>query len=107
MALVYIVMYSPFYYEKLNYWTPGQRKGELTMAENVAKQAKGIVKSFNPERGYGFISCEDDLDKDIYVHYTQIIMPGKKVLEVGDEVEFLYKPYEEKGLRAYQVKKLQ
>jgi CspA family cold shock protein len=71
------------------------------------KQARGIVKSFNPARGYGFISCEDDLDSDIYVHYTQIIMEGKKTLEVGEEVEFLYKDFEDKGLRAYQVRRLE
>lgn len=71
----------------------------------VIKQATGIVKSFNPVKGYGFISCEDDLDADIYVHYTQIIMDGKRTLSVGDEVEFLYKEFEDKGLRAYQVKK--
>ena len=75
------------------------------MAE-VIKQAKGVVKSYNPVKGYGFISCSDDLDKDIYVHYTQLLMDGKKVLSVGDEVEFLYKPFEDKGLRAYQVKKI-
>lgn len=70
------------------------------------KQARGVVKSFNPVKGYGFISCEDDLDSDIYVHYTQIIMEGKKTLEVGDAVEFLYKEFEDKGLRAYQVRKV-
>jgi cold shock protein len=72
----------------------------------VIKEARGIVKSFNPVRGYGFISCTDDLDRDIYVHYTQIIMEGKRTLEVGDQVEFVYKDFEDKGLRAYQVKKI-
>lgn len=76
------------------------------MAEEVVKQAVGVVKSFNPVKGYGFISCEDNLDLDIYVHYTQILMEGKRTLEVGDKVEFLYKEFGEKGLRAYQVKKI-
>lgn len=76
------------------------------MAQEVVKQAVGVVKSFNPIKGYGFISCEDNLDLDIYVHYTQILMEGKKTLEVGDKVEFLYKEFGEKGLRAYQVRKL-
>lgn len=74
------------------------------MAE--VKQAKGIVKSFNPTKGYGFISCNDNLDKDIYVHFTQIIMEGKRTLAVGDKVEFLYKEFEDKGLRAYQIRKI-
>lgn len=72
----------------------------------VIKEGAGIVKSFNPVRGYGFISCTDDLDRDVYVHYTQIIMEGKRTLEVGDKVEFVYKDFEDKGLRAYQVKKV-
>jgi len=72
----------------------------------VITEAKGVVKSFNPVKGYGFISCTDDLDKDIYVHYTQIIMEGKRALNVGDEVEFVYKDFEDKGLRAYQVKRI-
>jgi len=72
----------------------------------VIKESRGVVKSFNPVKGYGFISCTDDLDKDIYVHYTQIIMEGKRTLEVGDQVEFVYKDFEDKGLRAYQVKKI-
>lgn len=74
------------------------------MTNDGAKQARGIVKSFSPIKGYGFISCTDDLDLDIYVHYTQILMDGKRTLEVGQNVEFLYKEFEDKGLRAYQVK---
>jgi len=77
------------------------------MAQEIVKQAIGVVKSFNPVKGYGFISCEDNLDLDIYVHYTQILMEGKKTLEVGDKVEFLYKEFSEKGLRAYQVRKVE
>jgi CspA family cold shock protein len=72
----------------------------------VIKEAQGIVKSFNPLKGYGFISCLDNLDADIYVHYTQVIMDGKRELQVGDKVEFVYKDFEDKGLRAYQVKKI-
>lgn len=75
------------------------------MAE-VIKQATGVVKSFSQIKGYGFISCEENLDVDIYVHHSQILMEGKRALNVGDKVEFLYKPFEEKGLRAYQVKRV-
>lgn len=65
----------------------------------------GIVKNFNIETGYGFISSLDEIDSDIYVHATQIITEGEKVLKAGDEVEFIYKNFGDKGLRAYQVKK--
>jgi len=79
---------------------------EEVTEENIARQGRGIVKSFNSQKGYGFISTIDALDNDVYVHYTAIIMSGKKTLEVGDEVEFLYKNFQDKGLRAYQVRKL-
>ncbi|MCI6859543.1 MAG: cold shock domain-containing protein [Eubacterium sp.] len=47
---------------------------------------KGTVKWFNNQKGYGFI--QDENGKDIFVHYTGIIMPGFKSLEEGNEVEF-------------------
>ncbi|MBD3414144.1 MAG: cold-shock protein [Candidatus Aminicenantes bacterium] len=49
--------------------------------------AKGIVKWFSDERGYGFIEQEGQ-DKDIFVHYSSIEMPGFKTLTEGDEVSF-------------------
>ena len=47
--------------------------------------SKGKVKYFNDRKGWGFISS-DELDKDIYVHYTQINMEGYKTLKEGQEV---------------------
>ncbi|SKA91141.1 cold-shock DNA-binding protein family [Clostridium sp. USBA 49] len=44
----------------------------------------GIVKWFNPEKGYGFIS--QDGGDDIFVHYTAVKMD--KQLEAGNEVQF-------------------
>jgi cold shock protein len=85
---------------------PKLKKRRRKDMEETINKASGIVKSFNPIKGYGFISCEEDLDKDIYVHFTQIIMDGKRTLNIGDKVEFLYKNFEDKGLRAYQVKKV-
>lgn len=66
----------------------------------------GVVKSYNKETGYGFIFTIDEPNKDIYVHFTNIIMEGKRELNVGDEVEFLYKMHGDLGLRAYSVKKI-
>lgn len=68
-------------------------------------KTKGIVKSFNKETGYGFIFTIDEPDEDIYVHATQIITDDKKELNVGDEVEFIYKKHEN-GFRAYEVRKI-
>jgi len=49
--------------------------------------SKGKVKYFNDKKGWGFISC-DGLDKEVYVHYTQINMEGYKTLRVGQEVVY-------------------
>ena len=47
--------------------------------------SKGKVKYFNDRKGWGFITSEE-LDKDVYVHYTQINMDGYKTLKEGQEV---------------------
>lgn len=46
----------------------------------------GIVKWFNSEKGYGFISRENG--DDVFVHYSAINMDGFKTLEEGQEVQF-------------------
>ena len=48
--------------------------------------AKGKVKWFSNQKGYGFIATE--AGKDIFVHHTAIQGEGYKTLEEGQEVEF-------------------
>jgi CspA family cold shock protein len=48
--------------------------------------AKGTVKWFSEEKGYGFIAQEEG--KDIFVHFSSISMPGFKTLNEGEVVEF-------------------
>ena len=48
--------------------------------------SKGIVRRFNNQRGFGFIS--DSEGNDVFVHYTGINVEGFKSLEEGQEVEF-------------------
>ena len=48
--------------------------------------AKGKVKWFNAEKGYGFIESEDGTD--VFVHFSAIAMDGYKTLEEGAEVTF-------------------
>ena len=48
--------------------------------------AKGTVKWFNNQKGYGFI-CDEE-GKDIFVHYTGLNMEGFKTLSEGANVEF-------------------
>lgn len=47
--------------------------------------SKGRVKYFNDTKGWGFISSED-VDQDVFVHYTAIDMDGYKTLREGQEV---------------------
>ena len=47
---------------------------------------RGTVKWFNNQKGYGFISTDEG--KDVFVHYTGLLMEGFKKLEDGQAVEF-------------------
>ncbi len=48
--------------------------------------AKGKVKWFSNQKGYGFITPENG--KDVFVHFSAIQGDGYKTLEEGAEVEF-------------------
>lgn len=48
--------------------------------------AEGVVKWFNPEKGYGFISQNDG--EDLFVHFSEIQMDGFKTLDEGQRVSF-------------------
>ena len=48
--------------------------------------AKGIVKWFSSQKGYGFI--RPDSGNDVFVHHTEIQGNGYKSLIEGQEVEF-------------------
>jgi CspA family cold shock protein len=66
----------------------------------------GVVKWFNKEKGYGFIS-RDDGTGDLFVHHSAIEGKGFKNLNEGDEVEFVEAPGNKgKGPKADNVKVL-
>ena len=48
--------------------------------------AKGKVKWFSNQKGYGFITSESG--SDVFVHHSAIQGEGYKALEEGQEVEF-------------------
>ena len=60
--------------------------------------ARGRVKWFNNQKGYGFITPESG--KDVFVHHSVIQGEGYKSLEEGQEVEFEI----EKGPKGEQAK---
>ncbi len=58
---------------------------------------KGKVKSFNKDKGYGFIIGEDN--NEYFFHYSSLNMQGFKTINANDPVTF--EPVEgEKGKRA-------
>jgi len=61
---------------------------------------KGVVKWFNPAKGYGFI--QRSTGEDVFVHYSAIQMDGYRSLDQGIEVEFDVKQGP-KGLQAENV----
>lgn len=48
--------------------------------------ARGTVKWFNPDKGYGFI--EQEGGDDLFVHFSEIQGEGFKTLDEGEAVEF-------------------
>ena len=46
----------------------------------------GIVKWFNSEKGFGFISVEGG--DDVFAHFSAINLDGFKTLEEGQKVRF-------------------
>ena len=48
--------------------------------------AKGTVKWFNNQKGYGFITPESG--NDVFVHHSAIQGDGYKSLDEGQQVEF-------------------
>ncbi|QVK17704.1 cold-shock protein [Mycoplasmatota bacterium] len=71
---------------------------------NNSNVARGKVKWFNNEKGYGFIRREDEVE-DIFVHYSAIVANGYKTLEEGQDVEFEL-IQGDKGLQATNVVKI-
>ncbi|KPK41294.1 MAG: cold-shock protein [Planctomycetes bacterium SM23_25] len=66
--------------------------------------ARGKVKWFNDQKGFGFI--EQEGGEDVFVHYSSIAGDGFKTLAEGDEVEFEL-TQGPKGAKAENVSRLQ
>lgn len=61
---------------------------------------KGTVKWFDSKKGYGFIAGEDG--RDVFVHYSSVLVNGYKTLEAGQTVEF-DKEETDRGVKAINV----
>jgi CspA family cold shock protein len=49
--------------------------------------ATGVVKWFNGEKGFGFLT-QDDGGPDVFVHFSAIQGSGYKTLNENDKVEY-------------------
>ncbi len=65
--------------------------------------ARGKVKWFNENKGFGFIEQEDGAD--VFVHFSAINQEGFKTLAEGEELEFDI-TQGEKGPQASNVRKI-
>jgi CspA family cold shock protein len=79
----------------------GKNAGKTLRSSSVAR---GKVKWFNDQKGYGFI--EQDNGTDVFVHHTAILGEGFKTLAEGEEVEFDVTKGP-KGPKAENVKRMQ
>ncbi len=66
--------------------------------------AKGKVKWFNDQKGYGFITPEDG-SKDLFVHFSAVLGEGFKSLAENQAVEYDVVDTD-KGPKASNVRKL-
>ena len=60
-------------------------KPRRTRWKNVPE---GVVKWFNAEKGFGFIT-PDDGGKDLFVHFSEIQGSGYRSLDEGQRVSFV------------------
>lgn len=64
----------------------------------------GKVKKFNKDKGFGFITMEGE-EKDVFFHFSQLVMEGFKTIEENADVEFELVETE-RGLQAQHIVKL-
>lgn len=65
---------------------------------------KGKVKMFSKEKGFGFITTEEG--KDVFFHFSALVMEGFKDIAVGTEVTFEQEETD-RGPRAVKVTKIE
>ncbi|MDP9709785.1 UNVERIFIED_ORG: CspA family cold shock protein [Pseudomonas fluorescens] len=68
----------------------------------AGEREPGIVKWFNDEKGFGFITPEGGGD-DLFVHHKAIDIDGFRTLKEGQKVTFIAEKGQ-KGMQAAHVK---
>jgi CspA family cold shock protein len=70
----------------------------------MSERLTGTVKSFNPNKGYGFIERQGG--PDVFVHISAVQAAGARTLNTGQLVEFEIEQ-SPKGLQAVKIKIVQ
>jgi CspA family cold shock protein len=68
--------------------------------------ARGTVKWFSDQKGYGFITTEGSEESEVFVHFSAIECRGFKTLHPGETVEFELKDGAAKTAEATHVCKV-
>ena len=63
----------------------GGRRGAIATGTDPELKTEGIVKWYNPEKGFGFIAPSNG-GQDIFVHATALIRSGRGTLAEGQKV---------------------
>ncbi len=63
------------------------RVSQHTISREGTHMATGTVKWFNDEKGFGFITPDDE-SKDLFVHHSSIAGSGFKSLAEGAKVSY-------------------
>jgi cold shock protein len=85
--------------------SPGGRRPapqHVPFQEKESTMAQGIVKWFNGEKGFGFIT-PDGGSADVFVHFSAIQADGYRSLDENQRVEFDVTPGQ-KGPQAANVR---
>jgi cold shock protein len=52
---------------------------------DVAVDIEGTVKWFNPDKGFGFVGCEDG-EKDVFLHISVVERAGLRAVDEGQRL---------------------
>jgi len=69
------------------------------MPPQIVGEAKGVVKFFNGQKGFGFI-VRDDGGEDVFVHISAVERAGMRSLVEGQKVQFDVQPDRKTGKSA-------
>jgi CspA family cold shock protein len=68
--------------------TPPRRYQSLIVDLEISTMARGTVKWFNSQKGYGFIQPTGGGGRDVFVHISAVERAGLRSLNEGQQIEF-------------------